>query len=68
MMDQIIKHRKIFNVSYTCRDAHTGDEIQNIIMSWENRSDEEIKNNLNVWLTSVGLNFIVIEKDKNNKS
>ena len=56
-----------FSVSYTCRDAHTGDDIKNINMSWENQPEHEIRQNLNVWLASIGLDMEVILKQNPTK-
>jgi hypothetical protein len=43
-----------FNVSYYCRDKNTSDDVKNVTMSWDNRSIEEIRDNLNIWLTATG--------------
>ena len=61
------KNREIYNVSYTCRDAHTGDDIKNINMSWENQPENEVIKNLNVWLASTGLEMEVILKQNPTK-
>jgi hypothetical protein len=49
-----------FNVSYYCRDKNTGEDIKNMTMNWENRSTEEIMDNLNTWLTAAGYSDLVV--------
>ena len=49
-----------FNVSYYCRDKNTGEDIKNMTMNWENRSTEEIMDNLNTWLTAAGYSNLVV--------
>jgi hypothetical protein len=49
-----------FNVSYYLRDKNTSDDIRNISMTWENRSIEEIIDNLNTWLTAAGYPELVV--------
>jgi hypothetical protein len=49
-----------FNVSYYCRDKNTGEDIKNMTMNWENRSIEEIIDNLNTWLTAAGYPELVV--------
>jgi hypothetical protein len=48
-----------FSVTYTCRDKNTSDDIKNVSMNWENRSVDEIVDNLNTWLTATGYGEIV---------
>jgi hypothetical protein len=49
-----------FNVSYYLRDKNTSDDIRNISMTWENRSLDEIVDNLNTWLTAAGYPELVV--------
>jgi hypothetical protein len=49
-----------FNVSYYCRDKNTGEDIKNMTMNWENRSIDEIIDNLNTWLTAAGYSELVV--------
>jgi hypothetical protein len=49
-----------FNVSYYLRDKNTSDDIRNISMTWENRSLDEIIDNLNTWLTAAGYSELVV--------
>jgi hypothetical protein len=49
-----------FNVSYYCRDKNTGEDIKSMTMNWENRSTEEIMDNLNIWLTAAGYSNLVV--------
>jgi hypothetical protein len=51
-----------YNVSYTLRDDVTNDEIIVVNMNWENRSVEEVKNNINTWLRASGLDLEVVDK------
>ena len=51
-----------FDVNYTCRDRDTNDDIKCIRMNWENRSQDEIQQLLNMWLTACGCNLVVVEK------
>ena len=54
-----------FNVSYYCRDKNTGEDVKNMTMSWENRSLEEVMDNLNTWLNAAGYgNLTVTMKDQ----
>lgn len=54
---------EIWNVSYACREKNTGEDIKNFSMSWENRSLEEVIDNINTWLVASGYgNLIVTEK------
>ena len=55
-------------MSYTCRDPHTGDDIKNINMSWENQPLTEIMQNINVWLSSIGQELEVVNKSKIQKN
>ena len=52
-----------FNVNYTCRDKNTSDDIKNVSMSWENRSVDEVRDNLNTWLSAAGYELTVVSKD-----
>jgi hypothetical protein len=53
-----------FNVSYNCRDKNTSEDIRSISMNWENRSPEEVMDNLNTWLTAAGYSdLVVVKKD-----
>lgn len=54
-----------FNVSYYCRDKNTNDDIKNVSMNWENRSADEIRDNLNTWLVAAGYGELqVVLKDQ----
>ena len=50
------------SVSYRLDDKHTNDTIKNIDMNWYNRTEEEIMENLNTWLTACGFNLEVKSK------
>ena len=49
-----------FNVSYNRRDKNTNEDIKSISMNWENRSPEEVMDNLNTWLTAAGYSDLVV--------
>jgi hypothetical protein len=51
-----------FNVSYSCRDKNTNEDIKNISMNWENRSIDEVCDNLNTWLIAAGYDLVVTVK------
>ena len=57
-----IKTKDNYNVSYNLRDDNTNDDIISVNMNWENRSLEEVKNNLNTWLRAAGLELEVVDK------
>jgi hypothetical protein len=51
-----------WNVSFNCRDKNTSDDVRCISMNWENRSIEEVIQNLNTWLVATGYDLVVSEK------
>jgi hypothetical protein len=57
-----IKTKDNYSVEYTLRDDNTNDDIVRVSMNWENRSLEEVKNNLNKWLVSVDIPLEVVDK------
>ena len=61
-MAKASKTRDSYNVSYTLRDDDTNDDIIVVNMNWENRTVEEVKNNLNTWLRASGLELEVVNK------
>lgn len=56
------KTKDNYNVSYNLRDDNTNDDIISVNMNWENRSIDEVKNNLNTWLRAAGLDLEVVDK------
>lgn len=50
------------SVSYRLDDANSNDTIRDVSMNWANRSVEEIKANLNIWLTACGLDLTVVDR------
>lgn len=62
-----IKTKDNYNVSYNLRDDNTNDDIISVNMNWENRSIEEVKNNLNTWLRAAGLELEVVDKKVGTK-
>ena len=61
-MAKATKTKDSYNVSYTLRDANTHDDIVSVNMNWENRSPEEVKNNINTWLRASNLDLEVVDK------
>ncbi len=51
-----------YSVGYIARDRKTNDDIINLQMNWENRDLEDVKKNLNTWLTAIGLPLDVVDK------
>ena len=49
------------NVSYNARDRNSNDDVKCVSMNWENRSPEEVMENLNVWLTACGYQLKVVQ-------
>lgn len=56
------KTKDNYSVEYTLRDDNTNDDIVRVSMNWENRSLDEVKNNLNKWLVSVDIPLEVVDK------
>jgi hypothetical protein len=56
------KTKDNYSVSYTLRDNETHDDIVSVNMNWENRSPEEVKNNINTWLRASNLDLEVVDK------
>ena len=50
------------SVCYRIDDKNTNDTIKNIDLNWYNRSEEEVRDNLNTWLTACGFNLVVVDK------
>lgn len=48
------------NLSYTCRDRESGDDIINVNISWENGNLESLQTNLNTWLRSINVPLKVV--------
>jgi hypothetical protein len=61
-MAKSIKTKDSYSVSFTLRDYNTSDDIMRVSMDWENRSPEEVKNNLNKWLVSIDIPLEVVDK------
>jgi hypothetical protein len=50
-----------WNVSYNARERNSGEDIKCVSMNWENRSPEEIMENLNTWLVACGYQLKVVQ-------
>ena len=58
------KTTEYMNVSYRLDDANSNDTIRDVSMNWTNRTAEEVRANLNIWLTACGLDMEVVPKVK----
>jgi len=52
------------SVSYRLDDANTNDTMRDVSMNWANRTPEEVRANLNIWLTACGWDMEVVPKTK----
>ena len=52
------------NVSYRLDDANSNDTMRDVSMNWANRSQDEVRANLNIWLTACGFDLEVVTKTK----
>jgi hypothetical protein len=50
-----------YTLTYDCRNADTRDTIMNLSLSFDNPSEEELRERINTWLKAVGANLIVVE-------
>jgi hypothetical protein len=48
-----------FNLSYDCRHSETRDVVMSLNVSFENASEEVIKQRINTWLKAIGFDFEV---------
>jgi hypothetical protein len=58
------KTSEYMNVSYRLDDANSNDTMRDVSMNWTNRTPEEVRANLNIWLTACGLDMEVVPKVK----
>lgn len=49
-----------WNVSFNSRDKNTSEDVKCVSMNWENRSLEEICDNLNTWLVASGYGKLIV--------
>jgi hypothetical protein len=49
-----------FNLSYDCRNSDTRNTIMNLSVSFDNPSEDELKEKLNVWLKAIDSNLEVV--------
>ena len=52
------------SVNYRIDDANTNDTMRDVSMNWANRTPEEVRANLNIWLTACGWDMEVVPKAK----
>ena len=52
------------SVSYRLDDANSNDTMRDVSMNWANRTPEEVRANLNIWLTACGFDLEVVIKEK----
>jgi len=50
-----------FNLSYDCRNSDTRDTIMSVNVSFENPTEDEIKERINIWLKAIGTNLSVVD-------
>jgi hypothetical protein len=50
-----------WTMNYRAYERETGDDIRNLNVSWENRSVSEVRDNLNAFLTMVGIRLTVVD-------
>ena len=48
-----------FNLSYDCRNSDNRDTIMSVNVSFENPTEDEIKEKINIWLKAIGTNLSV---------
>ena len=60
-MGKQVKLNENWNVSYSSREATTGEDVVSLQMNWENRDIETVMKNLNTWLTAIGVPLKVVE-------
>ena len=60
-MGKQVKLNESWNVSYSSREATTGEDVISLQMNWENRDVETTMKNLNTWLTAIGVPLKVVE-------
>lgn len=49
-----------YNLSYSCRDENNRHSIMDLSMSFENPSDEVLRERINTWLSAIGKNLEVV--------
>jgi len=53
-------HYESWNVSYNCRERNSNEDVKCVSMNWENRTAEEVMDNLNTWLMATGIALKVV--------
>lgn len=51
-----MKQESSYNLSYSLRDEDTRCSIIDVTVSFENVTEDQLKERLNVWLTAIGSN------------
>jgi len=49
-----------FNLSYDCRNSDNRDVVMSVSVSFENPSEDEIKERINIWLKAIGTDLSVV--------
>lgn len=57
-----VKTNEYMSVDFRQSEKNSGDTIRSVSMNWENRTDDEIKDNLNAWLVSCNIGLEVVVK------
>jgi hypothetical protein len=50
-----------WTINFRAYERETGDDIRNLNASWENRSVPEVRDNLNAFLSMVGISLTVVD-------
>lgn len=56
-----------WSVNFSSREKNTSEDIKCVSMNWENRSIEEIRDNLNTWLVASGYGELSVSLTKEQK-
>ena len=49
-----------FNLSYDCRNSDNRDTIMSLSVSFDNPTEDEIKERINIWLKAIGTGLSVV--------
>ncbi len=56
-----MSNQESFNFNYDKRNSDTRDVIMSLNMTFDNPSEDELKERLNTWLKAIGVNLIVVD-------
>jgi hypothetical protein len=63
-MARKVEYNTSYSVNFSMRDRNAGDDIKTINMNWENRSVDEVQENLNTWLRAIGVPLEVVKPNE----